>query len=240
MMNEINNFKILEDNKPLAHTGKDITVLYTVTGDINGDKFKAEGRATWPKFGVFDGFIEFEKRSFSYVPFISGGSIFSICCGNFAMESEGAPNMLSLTGGNYEGYRSYVIQNTKQDVVGSLISTLKMRRLGDELFKANVNLSGIYKGSTKFVAMSSYQILMRQLSLGRIGGRYKQIITTFDNQPYTINASTEYVYNSSKVLQNDVILDINYKHAINQLSPEGKNIFLLGSNSTTVHPYTKK
>ncbi|PEU03205.1 hypothetical protein [Bacillus cereus] len=196
-----------------------LTFIFTVKGEINGESLSAAGTVRWPNAGVFNGNLTFDEKPVSYTPLASGGSILSLSCSNFAEESGGAVNLISLTGGNYEGFRSYVIQNPTKKVIGAIISTLKMRKIGDVLYKADIHMCGTYNGPTDFSFMDGYKVTMEQKSPGRIGGHYKQLLATKAENKYLINASTEYVYNNDKNLPFPSVWSVDYsniQHFINE------------------------
>ncbi|MEC3814148.1 hypothetical protein PNF30_16175 [Bacillus safensis] len=230
----------MQSNPIYLNQGDDMhKIIYSVKGEVNGDSVFASGTAsTSVNHEKFIGSLLFQEIPPSFDPAVTGLSILSISCGGFAEEIEGALSMLSLSGGNHEGFRSYTIQDPRGKIVGALVSILKMRNIGENLYKADVTICGTYKGPTNFVSIGGYQILMKQKSPGRIGGQYKQRIVNTDQEEYIIYASTEYVYNNNKTLPFPTVWTVEYQNANKQLTQDQKLAVVLNSK-VTVQPYQK-
>jgi hypothetical protein len=114
--------------KSISRSTGGVSIGWVYDGNVNDEPVDGKGMMSFNAEGEFEASIIFDKFPTTIAASNTGNSLLSISCANVAKEIAGAVNMLSLTGGNYQGYRSFVVRDPKGEIAGALVVTLGMRR----------------------------------------------------------------------------------------------------------------
>ena len=180
-------------------------------GAINGEPIAGTGSLEFRDTGDFQAIDSFSAFPLSFHPFATGGSLKSNSCCNGCKPIAGALNLISLTGGNYQGVRNFIIRDPEGKTVGNFTLTLSVQRDDDTHFKATQSIGGFYNGPTNLVSMTDYDLPLRQIGTGKVGDEYAATFTTADGDIFVINATSEYTYTGEQTLPFDEGMKIRYQ-----------------------------
>lgn len=203
----------------MGGTKMTISIDLKMNGLVNSKLLSANGKLMIESDGNFHGNLIFEEIPASFHPKVLGSSGFSINCGSNADAVSRTRNLSTISNGNYQATRSYVIEDSNKKVVGSLVSSVQMRKQSENVSESIVTIYGHYSGPVNILSCSNYDIKMIQKSPGRIGGEYQQTFVAEDQKTYIIYGSTEYVYSTQESITSPVI----WKHEYKQMDFEKSN-----------------
>lgn len=206
-----------------------MAIEWNYHGQINDGRIEGRGLMTYLPSGSFEAQIAFSEFPPEASCNSTGNSLITIACASLAKEVGGTMNTVSLSGGNYEGYRSFICREPSGETVGAVIIALRMRRADQHTLKATAYLSGLYRGPAQFVDSIDYDLPLRQIGKGRIGGEYAAASTAPDGAIYTIAATTEYVYIGERILPFDEVMKVRYSSIGFEREGKGAVLRLAGS-----------
>ncbi|MFS8214806.1 hypothetical protein [Paenibacillus sp. S29] len=184
----------------------DFELRHNINGFFNNQRLNASGTISLHDSGNFSANLAFEDLPTKFTPYLLGFSLISISCLANAREDK-AKNIISLSDGRFNGLRSYTIEDSQKNVLGSIMTvvTVNKQKNTSELF-----LVGNYDGPTNFNSCSNYSVEMNQNISGKISGSYSQTIRTLDDDIYTIRAYAEYGFTNNILLTEPQIFSCEY------------------------------
>ena len=206
-----------------------MTVEWSYSGTINDGRIVGRGVLAFQESGDFEAEVKFSEFPSEVSCNASGSSMVTTTCSSLAREVRETLNIVSLSGGNYEGYRSFICRETSGETVGAMIIAVRVRRSDQQSLNAIAYMSGLYRGPAQFADSMDYDLPLRQIGKGRIGGEYAAASTTSDGAIYTITATTEYIYMGERVLPFDEVMKIRYKSVDFSRKGKGAVLRLIGS-----------
>jgi hypothetical protein len=223
--------RVLLGRQDAGGRGKNETTAYQVLGTITepelvshinwADQITVNGQSI-----VADGMIEFRdtgdfqaKQKFTgsttladVIIIITGSSLKSHSCTNGGKRIAGAENLISLTGGNYEGVRNFILRDPEGKIVGDITATLTVRRVDDINFNATQTVYGYYNGPTNLLPiLTDYDLPLKQMAPGKVGGQYAATFTTTDGDIFVINGTQVYTYTGKRTLPFNEVAKVRYR-----------------------------
>lgn len=168
-----------------------VTLIFNYSGTLNSTAVDGSGTLFIdPSTGLFDASISFNRLSSGFAPAAAGWSLLSISCSN-AAASEGPPNILTLTRGDYTSIRR-VRAYDGSTLIGDFEIRGQFHRVDDKIFEADVLLSGFYNGPTDLLPPTGYNLPTTPQPDGSLRGNTTIYLSTASGQ--TIRTEHEHTY----------------------------------------------
>jgi len=203
---------------------------HTISGQFNGEPFNASGKIFVEENGDLKSTLNNQDIPSSFHSALALHSYICLICGGAISSNKTKDSVLNLSEGNFEAIRTYVIEDSKKNIKGSIATNVQVTKKSENEYLSNLHLVGHYKGPTDFIPFSGYEIEIRQMSPGRVGGQFKQNIETSDNETYTVYASTEYIYSTVSTISETKHWNVHFDKI--QFTPS--QIMVSGKISVTV------
>ena len=211
-------------------------------GAVNDEPIIGDVSLIFRSTGDFEAALNFSRFPSTLASSNTGNSIASISCVNGAREIAGAINILSLTGGNYEGVRRFIIRNPEGKTVGDLTVRINVQSVSRQnsgntqssdntLFQGTLSVEGFYNGPINLVDFTDYDHPLSQRGKGKVGGEYAATFTTADGDVFVINATSEYTYAGDQKLPFNEVMKVRYQSFSSERDGVGLVATLVG-NST--------
>lgn len=134
------------------------TILFDYSGTINDQEVDGHGTLMANSgTGSFSAALWFTQLPRTFPPAVASFSLLSISCSNGGKGDE-APNILTLSKGNYTSVRHVVVFNAANERVGDFRISGRFSKVADRTFKADVLLTGMYAGPTDVQPPSGYDL----------------------------------------------------------------------------------
>lgn len=169
-----------------------VTLLFNYSGTLNQQA--VEGQASLmidPQTGEFDAAVWFDRLSPTFNPAVAGFSLVSISCSN-AAASEGPPNILDTTLGDYTSIRRVRVYDENQSLVGDFEINGRFHKVSAKVFKADVLLTGYYHGPVDLLNPTGYSLPTAPQADGSLRGSTTVQLSTASGR--TLRAEHEHTY----------------------------------------------
>lgn len=142
-----------------VHAQDMVTLLFNYSGVINQEAVDghAELRIS-QETGAFHATAWFQSFPSSFTPYAAGSSLLSVSCSNGG-KNEGAPNIISLSKGDYTSIRNVTVFDASGKIVGDFLINGRFRKVDTDIFEADVLLSGYYNGPADLELISGYDLV---------------------------------------------------------------------------------
>jgi|GEM_PF-5653001 len=149
------------------------SIRFNYSGNINSQNIDGVGHlCSNVDNGQFTGSIIFASFPASFNPAAAGASLLSISCTNGGASTYDIPNILSLTTGTYTSRRTIDFFEADTTPLGQVIIDGSFTKLDDEIFEANVILSGTYTGATDLIIPSGYDLPLNVTNPTKLQGSF--------------------------------------------------------------------
>lgn len=137
---------------------EEVTLLFNYSGVINQEA--VDGQAVLnidTATGEFTADQWFQQFPETFNPLVAGASLLSVSCSNGA-RSDGFPNVITLSQGDYTSTRRVVAFDSNGTNLGDFTIEGRFNKVSDNTFEADVLLSGHYNGPVDIVWLDGYSL----------------------------------------------------------------------------------
>lgn len=158
-------------------------------------------------------------RDFTPLP-ATGSAISFMCASMLALPLQGALNKVELTGGNFDEFRTLIVEDDQGEIIGDLILALSVRTRNDQIF-AIFTGGGTYDGPLDGIFPGNANVVWFQLGKGLVTGRYTQTVFTSQFTPIFITGNTFILYRTERELPFPQVLRVrfnSYRFSIEEMT----------------------
>jgi hypothetical protein len=155
------------------------SIHFKYTGSINSQALAGIGNiCSNTENGQFTGSVIFSDFPSTFHPAAVGVSLLSVSCTNGSASAYDVPNILTLTLGNYKSIRTVNFLGSGGEPLGQVVIDGTFTKMDDELYSAEVNVSGTYTGPTNLILPFGYDLPLNIVAPDRLQGSFNLNIET--------------------------------------------------------------
>jgi hypothetical protein len=189
-----------------------VEINLNYSGLVNGENIQGNGvLQSNSETGLLTGTVVFTEFPNSFSPYPVENSLLSIICGNSAKEQLGAKNIHHITNGHYTSIREVEFTTVDGSFLGNIIINGICDRVSENVFNANVVISGSYTGSLEIEKPTGYVLPLQPVNEYELEGSFDDSVELIEGGSIMAHHQHRYFFNNgvSFPLEN-VKIDLNF------------------------------
>lgn len=213
-----------------------IKILFSYSGVVNGTNI--DDNATLfadPSTGDFNAVASFDSFPGDFHPGVLSNSLLSISWSNGGKAASGTKNIFDLTNGEYTSIREVEVLNSSGQLVGNITINGYFEKIEDDLYSAEVTITGSYSGPLDIIFPTGYQLPLTPVSNYKLEGSFQNTIQTDGGQTLTTENNHTYIFNNGTTSDLEaVIFELTFDTDESYWLPDDKILNLEGNS--TINP----